>query len=349
MPPKNSNSYRDSGVDIDLADAAKEEMKMVLQARNKRVLNSVGAFASLIDIQFPQLKEPVLVLKMEEPGSKQLLAAQEGHLETIGYDLVHHLINDVVVMGAKPFAMLDLIICGQLQKEQVVNIVEVMAQACHDQGCELVGGETSEQPRVIPSGTYILGATCAGIVDRSRIIDGSKIMRGNAVVAVSSNGAHTNGYTLIRSMMEKDRKLRDLQVGEGTFIEAVLRPHLCYNNPLQEAFNQRIPINGLAHITGGGIVDNTKRIIPDGLCAEIDLAAVEILPLFKIIRESGQIDFADMLRTYNLGVGLVAILAEREVDKLQRVFEHFKLKAYKIGTIIPGEERISCVGALRWT
>jgi len=340
-----SMSYKDSGVDIDTADQTKKEMKRSLETSNPLVLNRLGAFASLVEVPLKDFAEPVLVLKMEEPGSKQLLAAQHGRLPSVGIDLVNHLLNDTVVMGARPLAVLDTIICGKLEKDIVVSLVEKMSQACKENGCDLVGGETSEQPGVIPDGSYILSASSVGIVDKAKIIDGTKIKVGDVVLGIASNGIHTNGYTLVRRLLEQKPGLADVKVEDTTFIDIALRPHLCYSNPLQEAFG-RIDLHGLAHITGGGVVDNLARIIPEGLSAQIDLGAISIPEIFSVIKREGGVAPAEMLRTFNLGVGLIAVVSPAERQQLSALFAGFDIKSFEIGRIIEGSQKVVCDGEL---
>ncbi len=345
---KEGLTYADAGVDIDNADAAKRDMAKVLSSTGSRVLNGVGAFASLFDIhQYPEISEPVLVIKMEEPGSKQLLAAQHDRLPGVGYDLVNHLINDTIMVGAVPLAIQDTIVCGQLERETVVQLVAAMADAARRQGCELVGGETSEQPKVLPSGSYILSACCVGLVDRKRVIDGSKIAEGDRILAIASNGVHTNGYTLIRELLEKEPQLADAEVGGEPFIDQLLKPHLCYNTPLQTLFREDV-LHGMAHITGGGVKDNLARIIPEGLQAGIDLACIEPLAVFRFIREQGNVPDDDMFRTFNCGVGAIAVAPQEAVERVQEVFTQHHISVYPIGEVEKGTERIALSGALPW-
>jgi len=343
-----SFSYKDSGVDIDTADQTKKEMKQSLETANPLILNRLGAFASLVQVPLTDYSEPVLVLKMEEPGSKQLLAAQYGRLADVGIDLVNHLINDTVVMGARPLAILDTIICGKLQKDIVLELVEKISRACKENGCDLVGGETSEQPGVIPEGSYILSASSVGIVEKSKIIDGSKIKEGDLVIGVASSGIHTNGYTLVRRLLEKKPELAEKTVGGEKFIDLALKPHRCYSPALQRAFSAA-KISGLAHITGGGVVDNLARIIPDGLSAKINLGSFKIPAVFSVIQEEGTVSSEDMLRTFNLGVGLVVVLPESELTQLTTIFNECETEIFKIGEIKKGGSKVECSGQLSFS
>jgi phosphoribosylformylglycinamidine cyclo-ligase len=344
---KEDLSYEKAGVSIDAADAAKKRMAESLAATDPRVLNRLGAFASLFEASFPGCRQPVLVLKMEEPGSKQLLALKHGAVESLARDLIHHLVNDAAVMGARPLAVLDTIVCGKLEKERVVRLVDALARACREQGCTLVGGETSEQPGVLAPGTYVLSAALVGVVDREAVIDGSRIALGDAVLGVASNGLHTNGYTLVRRLLEDDPALAGRMVGAESFLEAVLRPHTAYLRGLERLFPHPW-LHGLAHITGGGIEGNLDRILPAGAGASIDRAALRVHPVFRAIREAGNVPEADMLRTFNMGVGLVAVVAPGAAEEARRLLAEAGHEVYPIGKIVPGGGKVEYHGDLRW-
>ena len=331
MPAKQPLTYAATGVNIDRADAAKAQMARDLSTSDPVILNTVGAFASLIDARFEGLQHPVLVFKMEEPGSKQKLAMAHGRLESLCYDLVHHLVNDVAVMGARPVAMQDTIVCGQLDPEAVPTIVRALAAACRAQGCHLTGGETSEQPGVLPDQTLVLTASLIGVVDRDQVVDGSAIRPGDILVAVASNGVHTNGYTLIRALLDRDPQLAQQMVGKQRFLEAVLRPHLSYLEAIR-AF-AGAPAHGLAHITGGGMVDNLRRILPAGVRAELDLSQVRVLPVFDAIRRAGEVSDAEMLRVFNLGVGLLAVVPADQAAAACRGLATVGHVAYPVGRV----------------
>jgi phosphoribosylformylglycinamidine cyclo-ligase len=340
-------SYKKAGVDISAADAAKREMAASLQTGDGRVLNKLGAFASLFDGKFEGYEHPVLVLKMEEPGSKQKLAVQHGRVSSVCYDLVNHLVNDVIVMGARPLAVLDVIICGRLEKQVVTEMVEAMAAACRQQDCSLVGGETSEQPGVLEAGLYVLAAAMVGVVDKPKIIDGSKIRRGDVVLAVASNGLHTNGYSMVRALLAADPKLADVEVEGERFLEVVLRPHTCYYKAFRGLF-ENPGLHGMAHITGGGIEGNLNRILPVGTGALVDASKIQVLPVFKVIHQAGNVDDADMLRTFNMGAGMTLVVA---ADAVERVCGHLAKeghRSYPIGRIVDGEQTVVYEGRLKW-
>ena len=337
-------------MDIAAADATKAAMAASLETNDRRVLNRIGAFATLFDASFPGYREPVLVLKTEEPGSKQKLAFQQGRVESIGHDLVNHLINDIIVMGAHPLSVQDAIICGHLDGEVVRRIVASIAEACRAQGCTLTGGETSEQPGVLDDGLYILVANAVGVVERSKIVDGARIAPGDRVVAVASNGLHTNGYSLVRALLARHPELAAADVGGESFMDAILRPHRPYYAAMRDLFEEP-GLHGMAHITGGGIEGNLRRIIPAGVQARIDLATLRPPAVFRIIREWGRVDDADMLRTFNLGAGLTLVVAPGAVEAVRAHLAGHDCATAVIGEIVaaPGDDRrVAFANALAW-
>lgn len=347
MPKKNPLSYAEAGVNIAEADAAKEQMESMLKNNDKRVMNQVGAFASLFDGRFPGYKHPVLVLKTEEPGTKQKLAIDNGKVESICQDLTNHLIDDIIVMGATPLSMQDCIVCGKLEKNVITRIVQGMANACKAQGCILTGGETSEQPGVVPAGTYILSASVVGIVEKSKIIDGSKIKKGDTVLAIASNGLHTNGYSLARRLMERNPAFAKQKVEGITFLEAILKPHTCYFHAVRGLFGNAA-LHGMAHITGSGIEGNLERILPKKINAEIDLSKIQILPIFKAIRDEGDVSDAEMMRTYNMGVGLTVVVDAKKAASIRTHIQGKGYTCYEIGTIVSGTGKVTFTNALKW-
>lgn len=341
-------SYRSSGVDISVADAAKREMAKTLETDNSRVLNKVGAFASLFDGKFPEYEHPVLVLKTEEPGSKQKLAFTNGHYRSICFDMINHLVNDIVVMGARPLTVQDAIICGKLDKDIVTTVVKAMAEACKAQDCVLTGGETSEQPGVLEAGTYILTSSIVGVVERSKIIDGSRIKKGDIVLAVASNGLHTNGYSLVRTLMQKIPDLAHSKLGASTFLEVILEPHTCYYHALKGLFGNS-SLHGLAHITGGGIAGNLNRVLPKELDALIDLSKVRTLPVFGVIKRHGTVEDSVMLETYNAGVGLTVVCDPSAVNDICTHVKKAGHDTYPIGEITSGSQIVNYAGKISWS
>lgn len=345
MPTK--FSYKTAGVDIDTADATKRAMAKSLEPTDRNVLNRLGAFAALYDARFPGYKHPVMVLKMEEPGSKQKIALKAGRVRSIAKDLIHHLVNDIIVMGARPVAVQDVIVCGKIEKPVVGELVDAMAEACRAQDCSLTGGETSEQPGVVEAGVYVLAASIVGVVEKSRILDGSKIELGDTVVAVPSNGLHTNGYSLVRRLMADRPEIMKEEIDGASFLDAILRPHTCYWQGLKGLFKMR-ELHGLAHITGGGIQDNLNRILPAGCDAAVDLGTIRILPVFKVIREVGNVPDPDMARTFNLGVGMTMVVKPSAVKQVIRHLARKGHDAYVIGKIVKGNRKVAYEGRLNW-
>lgn len=344
---KGGLSYKKAGVDIETADASKKVMAEILDNSDKRILNRVGAFATLIDAKFEGYSHPVLVFKMEEPGSKQKLAVQYGRTKGICYDLINHLVNDIIVMGAKPLAVQDAIICGKLEKKVVTEIVKDISEACKEQGCVLTGGETSEQPGVLEAGVYILAASIIGVVEKSLIVDGSKCQEGDLVLAVPSNGLHTNGYSLVRALIAENKSIVDLRVEGETFLDHILKPHTCYYQAFSAMFAKE-SLHGMAHITGGGIGGNLNRILPSALNALIDLSSIKVLPIFKTIRNEGNVADADMLKTFNLGVGMTLVIESKSKDEIVKHLLSHGLQAYVIGKLIPGRGEVVFEGGLSW-
>lgn len=346
MPKK--ISYSSAGVDIATADATKKKFAEELKTDSALVLNKVGAFASLCDGAFPGYKHPVLVCKTEEPGTKQLLAFKYKRVKGICYDMINHLINDVIVMGATPLFIQDLIVCGKLEKDVVSDLVKYLAEACKAQGCVLTGGETSEQPGTLEAGTYVLGSSCIGVAEKENIIDGSKIKPGDIVLAVESSGLHTNGYTLVRALIKEDPLIIDRKIEGRTFLDHILEPHRCYYQSLKDLF-KNAGLHGLAHITGGGIPGNLNRILPANTHAEITAESIRVLPVFSFIKEESGNDDADMIKTFNLGCGLTMVVSPESATDMMKHMEKHHIPCYPIGVIKSGgEQNVVMKGKVRW-
>lgn len=339
-------SYSKAGVDIAYTDTIKKEMAKHLETRDKRVLNGLGPFASLYDISFPEIKNPVLVLKSEEPGSKQKLAMEYGYTDSICHDMINHLVNDIAVMGAKPLAVLDTIVCGNAEKDTISALVKGVSDACRENECSLVGGETSVQPAVVEKGLYVLTSSIAGIVERDRIIDGSAIEEGDIVLALASNGLHTNGYSLVRMLMDRMPEIKLEKVDGMTFTEQIMKPHTPYYKALKGIMENNC-VHGMAHITGGGIEGNLCRVIPDGLSAVIELDKIRTLPVFRFIRQCGNISDKEMLSTFNCGVGFILVV-QREAAAQTAAYLSRYYDCYEIGRIRTNEQKIVMENKLNW-
>lgn len=339
-------SYSKAGIDITYTDTIKREMAKHLDTKDDRVLNGLGPFASLYDIKFQEIENPVLVLKSEEPGSKQKLAIEYGYSESICHDMVNHLVNDIVVMGAKPLAVLDTIVCGNAEADTIKTLVKGVSDACKENECSLVGGETSIQPLVVDPGVYVLTSSIAGIVERSKVIDGSQIKEGDAVLAIASNGLHTNGYSLVRLLMDKMPQIKLDKIDGLTFIEQIMKPHTPYYRSIKDLFDKDV-IHGMAHITSGGIEGNLCRIIPEGLSAKIDLSKIKILDIFKYIRNNGNISDEEMLRTFNCGVGFNIVTDQKDKAAVMQHVSQF-YDCYEIGVIESGDCKVKFENRLNW-
>lgn len=346
-----SSDYKAAGVDIAAADSAKIEMARLLMPHDPRIINGVGPFATLIDASFPSYQQPLIVFKTEEPGTKQKLAVAHGAYRSICFDLVNHLINDIVVMGAEPIAVQDAIICGKLRPNVIIDMVEALADACRSQQCSLTGGETSEQPGVIDSDTYILTASVVGVVERAEVIDGSRIEIGDSIMALASNGVHTNGFSLIRRLLKNRPELANELIGQKTIIEQLLEPHCCYLQALRPCIGNS-DLHGLAHITGGGIKDNVRRILPEGVLAEIDLQLIDVPEIFKILRSAGSLTTMEMLQVFNMGVGMVAIMAAGKETFLKSAADSTDISCFQIGKIVASrnknQDSVSFYGDINW-
>jgi phosphoribosylformylglycinamidine cyclo-ligase len=341
-------TYQKSGVDRQMHSEITGELRKTLKMKDPRILNRVGAFASLFEASFPGIDDPVLVLKAEEPGSKQYLAKQFNKIDNIGFDMINHLINDIIVMGARPLAVLDVVVHGKIDKNAILKIIKAINQACENQDCSLVGGETSEQPGVVPDGVFILSASVVGVVSKKKIIDGSRIRAGDQVIALASNGLMTNGYSLVRRLIAGKPEILKARAEGQDFIDLALRAHPAYYPFLKEQLNSE-KIHGLAHITGDGISGNLERILPEGLSAQVDLAKIEILPVFNIIKTYGAVPEEDLLANLNLGVGMTLVCAPSDAAELVNYFRGRGLKAYPIGKIVPdADSTVKFSGRLNW-
>jgi len=296
----------------------------------------------LFKADFPGISDPVLVLKAEEPGSKQLLAKQFNKIDNIGFDMINHLINDIVVMGGKPLAVLDVIVVGKLIKEDINKIITAINQACVNQDCSLVGGEISEQPGVLPEGVFVLSSSVVGIVSKKKIIDGSQIKKGDKVIALASNGLHTNGYSLARKICFEmaGLKINDrVDMLDNEIGRELMKVHQSYLKSVGALLNELRP-GGMAHITGSGLPGNVIRIIPSGLKAVIDCTTWPKLAIFDYLQKTGQVSDIDMYDAFNMGIGYVIILREYDAEKAEKVLAVNGQKSYRIGRIEKGERAV---------
>ncbi|HUE96318.1 MAG TPA: phosphoribosylformylglycinamidine cyclo-ligase [Longimicrobiaceae bacterium] len=340
--PERGLSYRDSGVDIDAATRAMGGIAQMLRStRTADTLSDLGSFGGLYRV--PRgLKSPVLVASTDGVGTKLKLAFMTGRHDTVGEDLVNHCVNDILVQGASPLFFLDYIGLGQLQEGVVEALVRGIARGCRANGCALLGGETAEMPDFYAPGEYDLAGTIVGIVEEERVLDGSKVRHGDAIIALGSAGLHTNGYSLARRVVFDHMRLGpdDEFPEEGASVaEVLLRVHRSYLGsvrPLLESGR----VHALAHITGGGLIDNVPRVLPAGLSARIEQDSWQVPPVFRVLQRAGGIDAREMFRAFNMGVGMILIAAAENADGLVEQLRSSGERAWIAGGIISGGREV---------
>jgi phosphoribosylformylglycinamidine cyclo-ligase len=334
--------YRDAGVDIEAASRAKARVKQLARRTfTKRVLGEVGAFGGFFSLAgLP--RNAVLISSVDGVGTKLKIAFAMGRHSTVGADLVNHCINDIAVHGAAPLFFLDYLATGKLRPRVVEEIVGGIARACRENGCALIGGETAEMPGFYPPGEYDLAGTIVGWVARDRILDGSKIRPGDVIVGLPSLGLHTNGYSLARRVLLEQAKMklhrRVPELGR-TLGEELLAPHRCYWPLVQPLLEQGL-LKGLVHITGGGLTDNTPRILPPGCRAQIRLGTWPIPPIFQLIGQIGKVPPDDMLRTFNVGIGMVLIVRMNDLRRVTKALEARREEYWMLGRIVRGRRGV---------
>jgi phosphoribosylformylglycinamidine cyclo-ligase len=340
--------YRQAGVDIDAGNEVVRRIRSLARGTHTPgVLSEIGSFGGLFRLNAAGLEDPVLVASADGVGTKLRVAFMTGQHDTIGRDLVNHCVNDILVQGAEPLFFLDYLATGRLEPDVAVQIVEGLAEACRENGCALLGGETAEMPGFYSDGEYDLAGFIVGAVARAQLIDGKQIAPGDVLIGVPSSGLHTNGYSLARRIvfekagLQHDSRVEDLAATIG---EALLVPHRSYLTVIRPLLGSGV-IKGMAHITGGGITDNLPRILPHGLHAEIDRAAWEVPIVFRWLQRTGEVSDADMLRTFNMGVGLIIACAPEDATfGLESLVGAGEAAAAVIGRIGEGGEGVHYVG-----
>ncbi|WP_438033982.1 phosphoribosylformylglycinamidine cyclo-ligase [Sorangium sp. So ce204] len=344
-----SVTYREAGVDIDAGDALVERIKRLAKpTRIPEVLADVGGFAGLCALP-GGLSEPVLVSGTDGVGTKLKVAFATGVHDTVGIDLVAMCVNDVLTVGARPLFFLDYFATGKLDVDVGEAVVRGIAEGCKQAGCALIGGETAELPGMYADGEYDLAGFAVGVVERSRILDGKRIAAGDAVIGVASSGLHSNGFSLARRVLEKEMGLtmsdRVADLG-GTVGEALLKPTRIYARAITALLAAcGDAVRGLSHITGGGLPGNLPRVLPDGLGARLDLGSYQRPAVFQVLQRGGPVEEAEMRRTFNLGVGLVAVVEKGAVDRAIEAFAKSGEQAWVLGEVVsvgdvPFEERV---------
>ncbi len=317
MNPSNnpSLSYRDAGVDIDAGDQLVENIKpFAKRTMRPEVLSGIGGFGGLVEIS-KKYKEPVLVSGTDGVGTKLKLAFELDRHDTVGIDLVAMSVNDILVQGAEPLFFLDYFACGKLDVPSATEVIKGIAKGCEDSGCALIGGETAEMPGMYPVGEYDLAGFAVGVVEKSKIITGEQIKAGDVVLGLASNGAHSNGYSLVRKIIERSKP--DLNAkfdGERSLADCIMAPTRLYVKPML-ALMQQVTVKGMAHITGGGITENVPRVLPQNVVADIDSKTWNMPKLFKWLQEGGNVAQQEMFRTFNCGIGMVVIVSQEDAAK----------------------------------
>ena len=325
-------TYRDAGVDIDAGDALVERIKPAAKRTMRpEVLAGIGGFGALFELS-KKYREPVLVSGTDGVGTKLKLAFQWNRHDTVGQDLVAMSVNDILVQGAEPLFFLDYFSCGRLDVNTAATVVEGIARGCELAGCALIGGETAEMPSMYPDGEYDLAGFAVGAVEKSKIIDGRNIHAGDVVLGLASSGAHSNGYSLIRKILERARPDLKMDIGGVPLADAVMAPTRIYVKSLL-ALLQSDHVKGMAHITGGGLTENIPRVLPQHLTAVIERSEWPLPPLFQWLQQEGQIADAEMHRVFNCGIGMVVIVAEADAGAAMQLLAAAGEQVHHIGLI----------------
>jgi phosphoribosylformylglycinamidine cyclo-ligase len=329
-------TYKDSGVDIDRANSFVERIKPLIKATSRReMMSGIGGFGGLFHLDISKNRDPVLVSSTDGVGTKLKIAQMMDKHDTVGIDLVAMSVNDVVVQGAEPLFFLDYIATGKLLVETTVQIVEGVVRGCQEAGCALIGGETAEMPGFYPDGEYDLAGFCVGVVDADKLIDGSEIRVGDRIIGIASSGLHSNGFSLARRVLFEEGKLHPEDKIEGLdecLGLALLKPTKIYVKSILNLI-KNFNIRGIVHITGGGFTDNIPRIVPGPCRAVIRKGSWSVPPIFDLIRRVGGVDEEEMLRVFNMGIGMIIIVAEMDHAEILERLEKLGEKAYALGVI----------------
>ena len=338
-------TYKDSGVDISKNNLAKKRIgEHVRSTFSKNVLADFGAFGAMYSIGKTGMKDPVLVSSADGVGTKIKLASMSGMYDTVGQDLVNHCLNDILVMGAKPLFFLDYLAFSKAEPMVVEQIVKGVAAACKANGLSLIGGETAQMPGLYSPGDFDLAGFIVGILDRKNAVTGKEIRPGHAVIGIFSNGLQTNGYSLANKVFFDMAKmqLNDKPAGLGgqSIKEALMAIHPSYLKAVQAVMNARTGIKGMAHITGGGLVENIPRVLPKSCSAELDTRSWKVLPVFNMIETLGKVPKDDMYRTFNMGIGFVLVVDQKDEAKTMAAIRKAKFSCAKIGKIVKGGQQV---------
>jgi phosphoribosylformylglycinamidine cyclo-ligase len=336
-------TYADAGVDIDRANRTKKRIKYLAHKTFTRgVLSEIGGFGGLFSIDREKYLDPVLVSSVDGVGTKLKVAFEMKVHHTIGADLVNHCVNDIAVQGAAPLFFMDYLATGTLDPEVTEKVIEGLADACKHNGCALIGGETAEMPGFYPDGEYDLAGFIVGVVERERIITGKAVQPGDVILGLASNGLHTNGYSLARKLLfEIARYTPDSYVNElkGKVGNELMHTHRSYWPMIKKLVNADC-VSALAHITGGGITENLPRVLPRGVAAVIEMGTWPMLPIFEHLQKLGNVPPDEMLRTFNMGLGMLIVVPSAKFKKAQNVLDKIGEKAYTVGRIVKGDRKV---------
>ena len=339
-PARKQKAYARAGVDVDLGNRLKGRIQqLVTQTHGPQVLGKIGGFGGLFRANFSGMREPVLVASIDGVGTKLKIAFALDRHDTIGADLVNHCVNDIAVLGARPLFFLDYIGCEKLERRSFDQLLRGLSRACRAAGCALIGGETAQMPGLYRKGEYDLAGCMVGVVDGAKIIDGSKIKRGDMILGLASNGLHTNGYSLARKILFEKMRLKpssNVDNLPGTIGEELLRVHKNYQPLLAKVPSGMI--KGLAHITGGGLIDNLPRILPKKCDAIIETRSWRVPRIFQMLQRNGDVDSPEMYQVFNMGIGMVAITSERDAKRTMSI-----LRGKQIGRIERGAGKVHLV------
>ncbi len=334
-------TYRDAGVDIDAGNSVVERIKpLVKRTFRPEVMAGLGGFGALFALG-GRYRDPVLVSGTDGVGTKLKLAQQWGRHDTIGIDLVAMCVNDVLVQGAEPLFFLDYFATGKLEVDTAVAVIGGIARGCELAGCALIGGETAEMPAMYPPGEYDLAGFCVGAVERDKLIDEARVQAGDVIIGVASSGPHSNGYSLVRKILEVSGAALDQRIGDVTLADALIAPTTIYVKPLLSLI-QQVEVHGMAHITGGGLTENIIRVVPQGLGIALDPTSWPLPPVFQWLRDAGRVADTEMWRTFNCGIGFTLIVAPEQVAAAKRLLTAQGLANWEIGHVerARGDERV---------
>ncbi|MGC9157393.1 MAG: phosphoribosylformylglycinamidine cyclo-ligase [Terracidiphilus sp.] len=340
---RESVTYADAGVDISSGDRVKDRIKFLAQKTfSRNVIGGIGGFGALFRLDLQRWKSPILVSSADGVGTKLKVAFDMGLHHTVGADLVNHCVNDIAVQGATPLFFLDYLASGKLNPEVVESVVTGLAEACRANGCSLIGGETAQMPGFYADGEYDLAGFIVGAVDREKIVTGAGIRAGDVLIGLPSTGLHTNGYSLARKLFFEVAGYKPAQYVTAIREKAgaaLMKTHRSYLHLIQKLVTAGLT-TGMAHITGGGITENLNRILPKNVTAQVEIGSWPVLPIFEHLRELGQIPQEEMLRTFNMGVGLIAAVPAAKFTRAKNLLDRAEEKFYVVGRVVKGERRV---------